>query len=113
MLRAGPKRAPAPLAKGGRALEVHCWNNTSCPAEVRFRHCIWRNSGTMNALALLIAVVSFVLSAIPYWRAGGKQDVENAKRELEREREALPASQKDLTANDLQTIAQPYQRGKK
>ena len=89
---------------------MHCWNNMSCPARSAISSLHLEELGNYKCFSFLIAVVSFVLAAIAYWRAGGKQDVENAKRELEREIEALRAKQKDLTENVLQRIAQAYER---
>ena len=84
----------------------------SCPARSAISSLHLEEFRNYECFSFFNCCVSFVLAAIAYWRAGGKQDVENAKRELERKIEALRAKQKDLTENVLQRIAQAYERSR-
>jgi cellobiose-specific phosphotransferase system component IIA len=63
----------------------------------------------MDALLWIVSLVSLALAAVAYWRAGGRQEVDHLRRELERELDALRSKQKELSESIAQRIALAYE----
>jgi ElaB/YqjD/DUF883 family membrane-anchored ribosome-binding protein len=66
-------------------------------------------ANAMNTLTLIISLMSLALAATAYWRAGGKQGVERARLEIQRDIERLSATQKELAESVAQNIAAAYE----
>jgi hypothetical protein len=64
---------------------------------------------TVSILALCLAGVSLVLSAVAYWRAGGRRDVEALRQELAHEAEALRARQRAMAEELAQRVRGGYE----
>lgn len=67
----------------------------------------------MDVLALAIASVSLVLGAVAYWRSGGKRDVQSARREIEREIEALQTTLKEFREGAAQVITAGFEASRR
>jgi hypothetical protein len=65
--------------------------------------------GTVSIIALCLAGVSLVLSAVAYWRAGGRREVEAVRLELAREAEAVRARQRAMAEELGQRVRTGYE----
>jgi len=68
---------------------------------------------SMDTLAIIISLVSLAFAVTAYWRAGGKQDIEHARLEIEREIESLRTKQKELVESIAENITATYEASRK
>jgi hypothetical protein len=61
------------------------------------------------AMALILSIAALVLSAVAYWRAGGRRDLENALAQLRSAVDALEARERELARDLYESIRYGYQ----
>ena len=67
----------------------------------------------MEVAALMVALASFGLAAVAYWRSGGKRDIEAARQQLEAEMEVLHAKQREFFDSASEAIASAYDESRR
>ena len=67
----------------------------------------------MEVAALMVALASFGLAAVAYWRSGGKRDIEAAREQLEAEMEVLRAKQREFLDSASEAIASAYDESRR
>jgi chromosome segregation ATPase len=65
--------------------------------------------GTISIIALCLAAVSIALSAIAYWRAGGRRDVEALRAQLASELEAVHARERAIAEELRRRVRSGYE----
>jgi hypothetical protein len=63
----------------------------------------------MNDAAIGISLTSLILSAVAYWRSGGKQDIERARIEFDRKVETLRVKQEEFVESIEKALATAYE----
>jgi hypothetical protein len=62
----------------------------------------------MNGLVFVISLVSLALAAAAYWRAGGKEDLKRAQREIQREFGRLKVRQQEVMESISSSLSAAY-----